>query len=113
MRAAEEIGQAERNITHRSYDIEEVITHLSHSQDESLQIVASKLRKTLSELRRETRSVKMTQVALEKIAETYAQTEEDIRAYEDRMTMQPISRVLSQDILDGYKAYAGKTFSEL
>ncbi|MBR0308416.1 MAG: hypothetical protein IJH92_05945 [Mogibacterium sp.] len=121
IRAADEISQAEKNLRIRANDIEAVIASLRHSEDESMQIAATKLTKRVNELCEKIRSVRMTWVALEKIAEVYMRTESDIMEYEDSLQGQRMTPYAAgKDHLDAYTisfpagmTYMDETFERL
>ena len=93
IRAADELNRSGKVLTFTAYTIEETIAGLRRSDDESMQVIAAKLTKTVENLERKIRVIRMISQALYKLAELYSRTEDNIRSYEDIQWIQVIYRV--------------------
>ena len=112
LRAAAEMRRAEKNLRHEVYEIENVISALTQTEEESIHIAAGRLEGYLEELRRETRAASMLGVMLEKITEMYARTEAGIQDYMDEAVQtRPVS--YSRIVLGGMTERAREYFEEL
>ncbi len=93
IRAADELDRSGKRLVFTAYTIEETIAGLRRSDDESMQVIAAKLTKTVENLKRKIRVIRMISQALYKLAELYSRTEDNIRSYEDIQWIQVIYRV--------------------
>lgn len=83
IRAADELDRSGKVLTYTAYTIEETIRSLKHSDDESMQVIAVKLSKTVDSLERKTRVTRTFSMALYRIAELYKRTEDNVQSFED------------------------------
>lgn len=93
IRAADELDRSGKRLVFTAYTIEETIAGLRRSDDESMQVIAAKLTKTVENLKRKICVIRMISQALYKLAELYSRTEDNIRSYEDIQWIQVIYRV--------------------
>ncbi|MBR0308477.1 MAG: hypothetical protein IJH92_06250 [Mogibacterium sp.] len=112
IRTADELRRTERKLTLAAYDIEEVISGLSHSDDEAFRIAAEKLSKTLENLQRRIFITRLLATAASRIASVYMKTETDIEDYENEASLMYHMRYKAQDISDMRNRVSG-IFKEL
>lgn len=112
IRIAGELSTTEQNLKYAGGSVEEVINGLRHSDDESLQIVAAKLSKTLETINIKIRAVRMMRIALEKIAALYDRTEAGISDHGETIAAKGPAGIYPQNI-GPVKARAAGTFEQL
>lgn len=98
MRTAEELKESKKALIYAGYSIEEVIDSLKRSEDQSLQIIAAKLNKSLNQLRVKIKIIDAVIIALDRVAAIYARTESNAVSYEDETNISAFMKYKTVDI---------------
>ena len=91
IRSAEELSGTRRVLLQQADIIAGVCGNLRSSPDESMQTIAEKLERYMSDIERESRISDTLSLMLEKIAETYIRTEKDAVEYGDQIYIAPVT----------------------